>query len=358
MTANAKRINLALQGGGAHGAVTWGVLDRLLEDDRIAIEAISGTSAGALTAAALAYGLHEGGAGKARARLDRLWREMSLLGQWTNPVKRTPFDRATGDYNVEGSPGYWWFEWLTRTFSPSQINPFALNPLKTLLEKVIDFDQLRRCDAVKLFINATNVRTGKVKIFRVEQISADVVLASACLPHLFRAVEVDGEFYWDGGYTGNPALFPFFYDADSRDIVLVHVNPLTREKVPETASEIANRLNEISFNSALLGELRAIGFVKKLLKQEWLKPEYRDYLKNIRIHSIRSDRALDDLRVASKYNVELDFLEELKQRGRVIAHEWIEQNFDALGERSSVDIRELYDGGYEKSLRKASVTKD
>ena len=343
--AGARRVNLALQGGGAHGAVTWGVLDRLLEDDRIEIEAISGTSAGALIAAALAYGIHLGGAEGGRKKLDELWRAMSALGRWSNPVVRTPFDRLKGDYNVDDSPGYWWFDWLTRTFSPAQFNPFALNPLKTAVEGCIDFADLRKCDRIKLFLSATNVRTGKVKVFHVDEVSADAVMASACLPHLFRPVEIDGEFYWDGGYMGNPALFPLFYESDSKDIIIVHVNPLTREKTPATTTEIANRLNEISFNSSLLGELRAIGFVQKLLNEGWLKDEYRDRLKNIRIHTIRSDLALEDLSVASKYNVEIDFLEELKRRGRAVAGDWLDANFDGIGVRSTVDIRQLYDGG-------------
>lgn len=342
--ANAKRINLALQGGGAHGAVTWGVLDRLLEDERLVIDGISGTSAGAVIASALAYGMHQGAAEGGRRKLDELWRALSAFGQWTNPVRRTPFDRAIGDFNVDDSPGYWWFDWLTHAFSPSQLNPFGLNPLKTALVQCIDFDALRTCDRVKLFINATNVRTGKVKIFRIDEVTVEAVLASACLPHLFKAVAVGGEHYWDGGFTGNPALFPFFYNSEAQDIVLVHVNPLTREKVPTTPTEITNRLNEISFNSALLGELRAIGFVRKLLDDGWLKDEYRDRLKSIRMHSIRSDAALDDMSVASKYNVELDFLLELKNRGRRIADAWLVENFDALGRDSSVDIRKLYDG--------------
>jgi NTE family protein len=340
-----KRINLALQGGGAHGAVTWGVLDRLLEDDRLVIDSISGTSAGAVIAAALAFGIHEAGASGGRRKLDELWRKLSAFGQWTNPVKRSPFDRAVGDYSADGSPGYWWLEWMTRAFAPRQFNPLGLNPLRAALVECIDFAALRACDRVKLFMNATNVRTGKVKIFQIREVSVEAVLASACLPHLFDAVEIDGDHYWDGGFTGNPALFPFFYESQSQDIVLVHVNPLTRDKVPRTVAEIANRLNEISFNSVLLGELRAIGFVRKLLDDGWLKDEYRDRLKSIRMHSIRSDTALDDLTVASKYNVELDFLLELKNRGRLVADAWLAENFESLGRRSSVDIRTLYDGG-------------
>lgn len=338
----AKKINLALQGGGAHGAVAWGVIDRLLEDGRFEIDSVSGASAGAVNAAALAYGLHLGGPDGAREKLDHLWRVISDVGALYSPVRRTPIDMAMGAFNLESSLSWLAFDTFTRTLSPYQFNPFGLNPLKDVLARAIDFEALRRCDKAEIFISATNVRTGKVHVFRNEDLSIDVVLASACLPFLYQAVEIDGEHYWDGGYMGNPVLFPFFYEADSRDIVIVHINPLEREKLPMTAAEIDNRINEISFNSSLLRELRAISFVHKLLDDGWLKDKYRDRLRGVRIHSVRSDRALAELSIASKFNVDWAFLTELKARGRQIAGDWIEENFDHIGARSSVDLRAMF----------------
>ncbi|MBI1365120.1 MAG: patatin-like phospholipase family protein [Alphaproteobacteria bacterium] len=338
-----KKINFALQGGGAHGAITWGVLDRLLEDDRIDIDSISGASAGAVNAVALAYGLHLGGAVPARAKLEEVWRTISEVGWIFNPVKRSPLDMILGRFNVENSIGYKIFDAFTRIYSPYQFNPLNFNPLKEVLNRCINFEELRKCDRYKLFLSATNVKTGKVHIFRTSDASVDVVCASTCLPFLYQAVKIDGKYYWDGGYMGNPPLFPFFYESESRDIVIVHVNPLNRSDVPSTAPEIFNRINEISFNSSLLRELRAIAFVHKLLDENWLKDEHRDRLRNIHIHSVRSDEALLDLSIASKFNVEWAFLQELKERGRKIADSWIEKTYKDIGERSSVDLRAMFD---------------
>ncbi len=334
-----KKVNLALQGGGAHGAVTWGVLDRLLEDERIAIEGISGASAGAVNASALAYGLFRGGRECARETLDRLWEEIMRVGAFSSPVRAGPFDDADDPLS------YRMFDIFTRIYSPYQFNPFNINPLRDVLARVIDFDALRECTVTKLYLSATNVRTGKVKIFRTRDACIEAVLASTCLPFLFKAVEIDGEAYWDGGYMGNPPLFPFFYEVESSDVVIVHINPLTRDKVPTTAPEILNRLNEISFNGSLLRELRAVAFVEKLLEDGWLKEEYRDELRKVRIHSIRSDRALEDYSVASKFNVDRRFLMTLKSQGRVIADEWLSEHFESIGARSTANIREMFDGG-------------
>ncbi|MEM1397215.1 MAG: patatin-like phospholipase family protein [Pseudomonadota bacterium] len=338
-------INLALQGGGAHGAVTWGVIDRLLEEESLAIEAISGASAGAVNAAALAYGLHLDGAHGAKKKLEELWRRISEAGAIFSPVQ---YNRAEAfvppGLSLDYSPAYQWFEFVTRTFSPYQFNPFDINPLKDILQECIDFDALACCTATQLFLSATNVRTGKVHVFETREASLDVVLASACLPFVFKAVEINGEHYWDGGYMGNPVLFPFFYQAESRDVVIVHVNPIEREEVPKTAPDIMNRINEISFNSSLLRELRAVHFVQRLLDQNWLKDEYRDRLKNIRIHSIRSDNALQDLSVASKFATDWKFLTRLRDEGRGIAEGWLDENCDKVGAMSSVDLRAMFDG--------------
>jgi NTE family protein len=338
-----KTINLALQGGGSHGAITWGVIDRLLEDDRIAIEAISGASAGAVNAAALAFGLFDGGPARARQTLNDLWRMIAEVGAFYSPVRRTPLEIAADDNSLEDSISYQFFDIFTRLYSPYQFNPFNINPLRGILHRCIDFDRLRQCTSTKLFLSATNVRTGKVHIFRTKDASIDAVLASACLPFLFRAVEIDGEAYWDGGYMGNPVLFPFIYEADAQDVVIVHVNPIERNEIPVTAPDILNRINEISFNSSLLRELRAIAFVQKLLEEGWIKEEHRHQLRKLRIHSIRSDDAVADLSVATKFNVDWRFLTTLRDRGRAIAEGWLQQNFDFLDEQSSVDIRMMFD---------------
>lgn len=340
-----KSVNLALQGGGSHGAVTWGVLDRLLEDGRLKIEAISGASAGAVNAAALAYGLHLNGPDGAREKLDELWRAFCKAGEIYSPVRRTPFEMVTNDISLDDSLAYQAFDFLTRTFSPYQFNPFGINPLRDVLKKCIDFDELRRCQATMLFLSATNVRTGKGRVFETRDVTIEAVLASCCLPFLFKAVEIDGEHYWDGGYMGNPVLYPFIYGARSNDIVVVHINPLERDDVPITAPEILNRINEISFNSSLLRELRAISFVHKLIDEGWLKKKFHDRLRDIRIHSIRSDRTLTDLSVASKFSTDWGFLTALKMRGRKIADEWLNESFSAIGKTSSVDVRAMFDGG-------------
>ena len=337
-------VNLALQGGGSHGAVTWGVIDRLLEDETIAIDSISGTSAGAVNAAALAYGLHIGGTEGAKETLAALWREISKAGSYYSPVQRTPFDMLLGGFNLDDSLAYRAFDAFTHTFSPYQFNPFNINPLKDILLKCVDFDKLRACTTTRLYLSATNVRTGKVHVFKTKDVSIDAVLASTCLPFLFKAVEIDGEHYWDGGYMGNPVLFPFFYEAESSDVLIVHVNPLERDDVPTTTTDIFNRINEISFNSSLLRELRAISFVHRLLDDGWLKDEYHDRLRDVRIHSIRSDQTLIDLSVASKFNTDWPFLTELRDRGRRIADDWLAENANDIGVRSSVDLREMFDG--------------
>ncbi|MEM9168597.1 MAG: patatin-like phospholipase family protein [Pseudomonadota bacterium] len=339
---NAKAINVALQGGGAHGAVTWGVLDRLLEDERLTIDSISGTSAGAVNGVALAYGLHKGGSEGGRESLETIWRTISDVGRRMNPVQRTPFEQFLGAYNLDDSVAYRAFDIFTRTLSPYQFNPFDINPLRDILERCIDFESLRACTAAQIFLSATNVRSGKVHVFRTKDLSVDAVLASACLPFLYKAVEIEGEHYWDGGYMGNPVLFPFFYEAKCSDTVIVHVNPIERDEVPMTSSDIANRINEISFNSSLLRELRAISFVHRLLDEGWLKEDYRERLRNVRVHSIRSDRSMIDLSVASKFSVDWAFLTELRDRGRRIADAWLDEHYAAIGKSSSVDLKAMF----------------
>ncbi|HXZ00270.1 MAG TPA: patatin-like phospholipase family protein [Stellaceae bacterium] len=333
-------VNLALQGGGAHGAFTWGVLDRLLEDGRIAIEAISGTSAGAINAAVLAQGYLKGGAAAARAELDRFWHRLSELG-WLSPVHRGLYERAMGSWNIDASPASVFVDQLSRVVSPYQFNPLNLSPLRDLLAGMLDVEALAAPDAIKLFITATNVRTGKARIFERHEVTLDALLASACLPQVFQAVVIEGEPYWDGGYMGNPSLWPLIYGCGSRDVIIVEINPLTRPGVPRTASEITNRLNEITFNASLMREIRAIAFVERLVDADDQHPEMRR-LKKMLIHMIEAEEAMERLGVASKMNTDLDFLLYLKGLGQRTAGRWLEKNFAALNHYSSLDIRKVF----------------
>lgn len=323
--AMSKRVNLALQGGGAHGAFGWGVLDRIAEDGRLDIEGLSAASAGSVNAVVYAHGRMNGGNDGAREALEKFWKAISDAGRLYAPA--TMILRS-----------------MTGVFSPYQFNPFNINPLREVLEKTVDMEAVRACDCVELFICATNVRTGQPRIFNTRELTLDTVLASACVPFLFRAVEVGGENYWDGGYMGNPPLYPLIYNTQSRDIVIVHINPIVRPQLPTSAAEIQNRLNEITFNSSLIREFRAIAFVTKLIEQGWLKDEYRDRLKHVLIHSIRSDEAMCDLTVASKLNTDWNFLCDLRDRGREAAAGWLERAYDHIGHHSTVDLRSEFLG--------------
>ncbi|MBI3433594.1 MAG: patatin-like phospholipase family protein [Proteobacteria bacterium] len=264
-----KKLNLALQGGGAHGAFTWGVLDHLLDDERLEIDGISGTSAGAINAVMLADGLARGGVDGAKRCLADFWRAASLDGNLPD-VQRAVVERLFTIVPFEGSPMQAWFETLSRFFSPYDINPLNINPLRDLIERFVDFDALRAANTHPLFVSATNVRTGRLRIFQRAKITVDVVMASACLPFLFRAVEIDGIPHWDGGFMGNPAIFPFFRATDTEDVMIVQINPLERNATPTSSAEIMNRVNEITFNSSLLAEYRAIEFVTRLIDQKRL----------------------------------------------------------------------------------------
>jgi NTE family protein len=333
-----KRINLALQGGGAHGAYTWGVLDRLLEDERLEVEAISGTSAGAMNAAVFADGMGRGGRDEAKRALDAFWTNISQAAT-SGPLQPTPFDHYASGWNLDHSAAFVAFDMLTRMLSPYQLNPMNLNPLRGALEKSVDFKRLEGCRAVKLFISATNVRSGKVRVFTSGEITPDVLLASACLPFLFQAVTIDGDPYWDGGYMGNPAIFPLIYGADTADVVIVQINPLGCDRVPTTATEIMNRVNEISFNSSLMREMRAISFVTDLVDAG--KIDSNTY-KRINVHWIEAEQQMKGLGVSSKLNASMDFLLHLKAIGREVAAAWIAANFDAIGHRSTIDIKEKF----------------
>jgi NTE family protein len=334
-----KTINLALQGGGAHGAFTWGVLDRLLDEERIAFEGISATSAGAMNAVVLAYGLKEGGRDGAKKALAGFWRRVSHAAA-TGPLQPTWLDRLTGNRSLEWSPAFLAFDLVSRLMSPYQFNPLNRNPLREVLLQSVDFERLRSADCpVKLFLSATNVRTGKIKVFENDVVCPERVLASGCLPFLFQAVEIDGEHYWDGGYMGNPAIFPLIYGCDSRDVLIIHINPLERQELPTSAFEIMNRVNEISFNSSLMREMRAIGFVTELIDDN---PAAMASLKRVLVHAIAADAIMSELGAASKLNGDWEFLTYLRDQGRGHADEWLSLNFERLGRESSVDISKDY----------------
>jgi NTE family protein len=345
----AKTIELALQGGGAHGAFTWGVLDRLLEDPGIRVEAVSGTSAGAMNAVVLAHGLETGGVEGARAQLSRFWRAISDAGR-ASPLQRTPLDRLLGRWTLDWSPGYVALDLMSRLVSPYQLNPFDYNPLRDVLAAAVDFDAVNRCTAVRVFVTATDVETGQAAVFRQPDLSADAVLASACLPFLFKAVEIGGRHYWDGGYMGNPALFPLVDECPTRDLVLVQVNPIFRSGPPTTAPDILNRLNEITFNASLLNELRAIVLLKELIDAEGLEDErYR----SMRIHRIHGAQALCDLGVSSKLNTEWAFLEHLRDAGRAVTDAWLAANREKIGAESTMDVEALFAGSFRPVFRRA-----
>jgi NTE family protein len=336
--AASKSVNLALQGGGTHGAFGWGVLERLLEDERIAIDGISATSAGAMNAAVLAYGWAVGGREGARNALAAFWERIGNAGAFAL-LQPTWFDRMMGDDSLRFSPVFMLADLMTRAFSPYELNPLNINPLRDVLAASVDFEVLRTVECpIKLFVSATNVRTGKIKIFERGEMCIDRVMASACLPLLFQAVEVDGEHYWDGGYMGNPAMFPLIYNCASRDIVVVRINPIHRQGLPRTAADILNRLNEITFNSSLMREMRAVSFVTDLIDAGKITD---GTLGRMLIHSIAADEEFAKLGAASKLNADRGFLGRLRDAGRRQADGWLATNFDLLGKKSTIDVKEF-----------------
>jgi len=334
-----KRINLALQGGGAHGAFTWGVLDQLLSDERLEIEGISGTSAGAVNAVMVADGLVRGGREEAQKRLADFWRAASSTGNLP-AMQREVMQRLLAFTPLEGTPVQAWFDTLARYFSPYDVNPLNINPLRDLIERFVDFEKLRAAEQLQLFVSATNVQTGRVRIFPREKITPDAVMASACLPTLFRAVEIEGVPYWDGGYLGNPVIFPFFRTTTTEDVLVVQINPLVRQATPTSSSEIMNRINEITFNSSLLAEYRAIEFVARLIDQSKLPRgtgpgEYR----RINVHRIVLDRFGTHFDAYSKLSTDYDFFDMLHVSGTRAARRFLDEHFDDIGVKSTVDLR-------------------
>ncbi|WP_149539739.1 patatin-like phospholipase family protein [Siccirubricoccus phaeus] len=333
-----KKINLALQGGGTHGAFTWGVLERLLEDDRLVVDAVSGTSAGAINAAILVQGLAAGGRQGAIDALNKLWNDVALRLAFS-PLRNTPWEKALWGHDLTYSVAYQTFETLSRVFSPYQINPLLaeFNPLRQVISDNLDEARLKQDPkAIRLFISATNVRTGKPRVFGRVEVTTDVILASACLPNVFRAVEIEGEPYWDGGYLGNPALWPLYHERGASDIVLVQINAILREELPTTPSDIMNRLNEISFNASLMAEMRAIDFVQRLLDAGRLEqPRYR----RLFLHVIEDEARMREFKLSTKLNGDWDFLQTLRGYGREAAEHFLAEHFAAIGRESTLDIR-------------------
>jgi len=337
-TAPRKRINLALQGGGAHGAFTWGVLDRLIEDGRLEIEGICGTSAGAMNGAVLAYGLSKDGGREARALLRRFWEGVSHKASF-GPIRPTLLDRWLSPGNMDFSPAWLFYDALSRMVSPYVANPTNYNPLIEMLDDVVDFGWLKRHCAIKLFVCATNVKDSRIKVFEANEIDATAVMASACLPLLFQAIEIDGAAYWDGGFMGNPPLFPLIYKTESEDVLIVQINPIVIDEVPRTALDILDRMNELSFNSSLMREMRAVAFVKKLIDDNRV-PHGR--YKDLKIHVIAAEQEMGPLGYSSKLNADADFLAWLFELGRAKAGIFLAEHFEKIGVESSTDIAARY----------------
>jgi NTE family protein len=344
------RVNLALQGGGSHGAFTWGVLDRFLDDDGLDFAGLSGTSAGALNGAVLLSGYVQGheGADDATARkhaqkaLHAFWRDVSQQGPLFSPLSIQSNGLLKNQFNYDQFPAYQWLNLFMRSFSPYEFNPLNLNPLKDVVRKHVNIDALhtgcKHC-GIPLFVTATSVRTGQARVFTDAELSLDALMASACLPFVFQAVEIDGEPYWDGGYTGNPAMYPLIYNTDLSDIMLVRLTPLRREDNPTRSIDIIDRLSEITFNASLIGEMRAISFVKKLLKSEKLDPER---YKNLHMHMVADDEGMAPFNASSKFNTDWAFLQELYHLGHKAACAWLTEHRDEVGHNSTFSIDEVF----------------
>ncbi|MDC8785568.1 patatin-like phospholipase family protein [Roseateles koreensis] len=349
----ATSINLALQGGGSHGAFTWGVLDALLEDGRLGFEGISGTSAGAMNAVALAHGFAQAehrarsdAREAARESLKAFWDgivAMGALGSTLSEAQRAPFSFLFGPCMADNSPAAVWMNAMSSfwssTVSPYQANPFDINPLRNFVERNIDFEAIARAHGPKVFVVATRVRSGKAEVFSGHRLTVDAVMASACLPTLFKAVEIEGDHFWDGGYSGNPAIHPLIYECQGRDIVLVQINPIRRDELPTTSAQIMDRVNEVTFNAGLVAEMRAIDFVKRLIADGKLDPaHYKDVL----MHRIDGGAALDAFAASTKSSTDASLIQSLHQLGREHAKQWLHRHFDLLGVRSSINIKQDY----------------
>ena len=329
-----KKLKLALQGGGTHGAFTWGVLDRLFEDKRLEIEALVGTSAGAMNAVVAAYGLASGGPEQARKMLHDFWKATSDAARF-GPLQPSAFDKMFTRGNMDFSPSYLMVEMANKIFSPYGINPTNANPLRDLVLRTVDFAKLRDAKNIKVFVCATNVLNGRLRVFSHNEMSVDAVMASACLPFFFQAVEIDGEYYWDGGYCGNPPIFPVIYPDSSRDVLIVQIEPINIPDVPRTAREIQDRVTALSFNSSLMREIRVIHFITELIDRGELDPEK---YQRVFLHTIDAEMELGHTSVSSKLNTDWDFLTYLFKLGRKKAEAFLDMHFEDIGKRTTVDI--------------------
>ncbi|MCK8786238.1 patatin-like phospholipase family protein [Roseomonas sp. NAR14] len=339
-------VDLGLQGGGSHGAFTWGVLDRLLEEERLEIDAISGASAGAMNAAALVAGYQEGGRAGAKAALERFWGTVGRAAT-LSPLRRGPLDILLGRWTLDSSPAFIIMDLMARVVSPYDFNLTGTNPLESVLAETIDFDRLAHAEQ-RLYVTATNVHTGRGRVFRNAEVTPHVLMASACLPTLFQAVEIDGEHYWDGGYAGNPTITPLVRDGGrADDLILIAINPVERPGTPRTAAEIQNRLNEISFNAATIKELRGIALLQQLLATLDVRPDQKrseaERWASFRVHIVSSPMMID-LGHSSKLNAEWAFLTHLRDEGRRCAEAFLAEKGDAIGTRSTVDLAKLLEG--------------
>ncbi|MDX2073311.1 MAG: patatin-like phospholipase family protein [Alphaproteobacteria bacterium] len=338
MSKKTYKINFALQGGGSHGAYTWGVLERFLEEEDIEIEAISGTSAGAMNAAVLVNGYAKGGRAGAIALLEKFWRKVSDVAAFS-PMSKSPMERMITGWNMDASPVYHWFDVMSRIFSPYELNPLNVNPLKMVLDDVLDMELFRTNPSIGCFVTATHVESGQARVFSCEEMSTEVLLASSCIPFMFQAVQVQNEYYWDGGYMGNPTIWPLIYHSRSEDVVLVQINPIHNAQIPRSAPEIINRLNEITFNSSLVAEMRAIDFVSRLIREKRVeKGRYKD----MKMHLVYSPEEMIHLNASSKMNADWDFFLYLRNIGRTAADEWLKENKTKLGVKSTLDIRSKF----------------
>lgn len=338
MNKKKKSVNLALQGGGSHGAFTWGVLDRLLEEKNLDFPAVSGTSAGAINATILVYGLLTGGNEKTRELLEAFWSKNAEMGAYS-PFQPTFLDKLSGPGNIDNNPIFALGNLLTPILSPYQCNPFNYNPLNDLIKDIVDFEAIQKNDKIKLYLSATNIRTSKVKVFENKEITIQTIMASSCLPQVFQAINIDNENYWDGGYIANPAMFPLFKDTDCKDLMVVQIDSTNLEKLPKTAFEILDRTTSISFNSSLMREVRAIEFVNNIVDKGF---DDNGNLKKINIHLIEAGELMNKLNMSSKVNATWEFISFLKERGREEADKWLNENYDKIGVETSCDVQKHF----------------
>lgn len=329
-----KKVALALQGGGSHGAFTWGVLDALFEDGRFDVEGVVGTSAGGMNATATIQGLIDNGSQGARKKLNELWHAIGEQGK-NSPLKPHAHKKLVHNYDISDTPAFWMMQFLSGFMSPYQLSPHAGHPLESVIEKLFNFKVLKNSTDHKLFLCATHVATGKLKVFTGQELCKEAVLASACVPTLFKAIEINGEFYWDGGFIGNPAIYPLIYNCETPDIIMIQIRRVHDPVVPTTAHDIHNRLGEITQNSCLTREMRAISFITKLLDNGTI-PEGK--LKRLNMHMIRDDAFFGGIDRASGFCADPDFLDYLFKAGRRTGKQWIDENYEDVGKRTTAKI--------------------